>query len=171
MDWDGKKMVPLLATAKYVAVCFKGKTDLTKKADERWRLHYKLLAVMDAKSENEDDAARSVGKSISDNLIDIPGFAYKWDMLLPAMFPEIKASGEKKVLHGEDCIGKVVVIRIGEAKGNPDFNEAEKINRIYGWEPFTGDKAQFADEIRKVLPDEAPAQEAPAGNDEFDGQF
>ena len=172
MEYNGKSKVVLIAPASYVAVCFKGDSDMTKNGDERWTLHYKLLAVMEAKDEDENEAADCVGSFISDNLISTKKLAYKWDMLLPIMFPEIKEKGEAANVHAEDCIGCVSVIMVGKANQDPKWGPTI-INRIYRWSPFDGDVTQFADEIKKVLPEaDVPTQEkAPAGDDEFTGQF
>jgi hypothetical protein len=165
----------LIPSAKYVALCFKGKDNLSRKGVEWWVVHYVLIDVFEASADVEDDARGSIGKFITDKLFDTERSGWVWDMFLPAMFPEIKKSGEKVDVHARNCPGKIIVLRLGEGKGNQDRGEPEKVNKVYGYEPFTGDVAQYAEAIKKYMPEEEEAppstDSSPPDDEPFENQF
>lgn len=160
----------LIAEAKYVCLCVRAKSGWTQKGDEKWDIHYKLLAVVDTE---EEKAVTSIGSYFSDRLIDMSSLAFRWDQFLPVMFPEIKEAGEEAEVHAEHCIGRLIIIRIGIKDGNPQYNEPDKINRAYGYQKFEGDPEPYMDDITKATEDKRatesqdppPQKEAPPKED------
>lgn len=161
MKYDPSGELELITPAQYVVEVVRGKSGLTKTAQEIWYLDYKILAVHKADDDNLADAGKCVGAMLSDRMIDHPNMSFRWRQFLPAMFPELKQAGKEAEVHAEQCAKRVLIVDVEIIEGKPEYNDAEYINRVKGYMPFTDEKSEVKSEEKNVS----------SNSDDFGGQF
>ena len=147
----------LMPDGWYEALITDGKTDVTRSAEERWRLTLEIQGVLESKQ--MELALKKKGVVIEDVLVDGDSdfWRKKIRSFMRAAFPEMEQEAkdagegyEAPELTAEDTVGRRVGVQISIADGNPQYDEASKVNRCWRYKaigaPTPGAEAEAAED-------------------------